>query len=449
MGVGSFGQYAPRLYVGYKLSDCLSARADLSALWSEGDYPYIDPLSHIESTRINNGISKYTGSVDLFGQEWHAKAYFNHSDRDCPGSLSYPAADTQRDWNAFVQGSWAHTYSRVYSSTLSAKASLDRLYYDGGSYTNDYRQYEMSIVSHHRFAVSEYLVLSADMDVAYDRLGSDLYSASRVGLDAQAMASLRLGRFAADLVLGYIGAFDSSVEGGEGRGSSNNALTPSLGLKYEFLPGLSAIASARRAYRIPTFNDLYYTGMGNPDLKPEDAWVTSIGVDWTRSMGAWRLGASADGYYNKLTNKIVSAPTEDPYLWSMFNLGQAETAGIDVSLSALWAQGPWSVGALAKASFQMLDDIPYAPKQSGVLTLDLGWKDLKLSAIYSFRGERLDSYQAAMAPYSTIDLTARYHLHFGLDLFLSGRNLSDSRYEIVTGYPMPARSVLAGVMYKW
>ena len=65
------------------------------------------------------------------------------------------------------------------------------------------------------------------------------------------------------------------------------------------------------------FNELYYVGYGNPELLPEDAWLTDLGIDFYRQISdKWGIKAKADGFYYYLTDKITSAPTEeDPNIW--------------------------------------------------------------------------------------------------------------------------------------
>ena len=45
-------------------------------------------------------------------------------------------------------------------------------------------------------------------------------------------------------------------------------------------------ASASRAFRVPSYTDLYYhdpANLGNPNLRPERAWTYETGVDWVPS----------------------------------------------------------------------------------------------------------------------------------------------------------------------
>ena len=57
---------------------------------------------------------------------------------------------------------------------------------------------------------------------------------------------------------------------------------------YAFRRGGKVYVNANRALRMPTFTDLYYNAgnqLGNRHLKPEEAWLLSVGYK-----GEWRLG---------------------------------------------------------------------------------------------------------------------------------------------------------------
>ena len=143
----------------------------------------------------------------------------------------------------------------------------------------------------------------------------------------------------------YEGAFDI------GR-LSRNAFSPSAEVRLKVSDGLDLVAFGRRAYRIPTFNELYYVGYGNPELRPEDAWLTDLGLDFNRTIGSfWTIKAKADGYLNFLTDKIISAPTEeDPNIWAPYNIGKVRSAGMDIMAGAAYASKEWKVSFDARYS---------------------------------------------------------------------------------------------------
>lgn len=74
--------------------------------------------------------------------------------------------------------------------------------------------------------------------------------------------------------------------------------------------------------------------MGNVNLKPEKATQYNIGFTWNDEISPFirLLSVSVDGYYNKVSDKIVAIP--NMYIWKMMNMGEVEIKGIDVNLSA-------------------------------------------------------------------------------------------------------------------
>ena len=58
---------------------------------------------------------------------------------------------------------------------------------------------------------------------------------------------------------------------------------PSVAAGFRASTRVKFRASASRAFRVPSYTDLYYqdpANMGNPNLKPERAWTYEGGLDW-------------------------------------------------------------------------------------------------------------------------------------------------------------------------
>jgi outer membrane receptor protein involved in Fe transport len=55
--------------------------------------------------------------------------------------------------------------------------------------------------------------------------------------------------------------------------------------------GLHAHASYGTAFKAPSFNELYYPGFSNPDLRPEEAKTAELGVRGTAVGVRWNLTA--------------------------------------------------------------------------------------------------------------------------------------------------------------
>lgn len=442
---GSFGTFLPHGRLDFRLSDNLSLRADASGTFSRGDFPYGDGLS-----RANNDISQVKAGLDLFGLtdggDWMAKAYYNGSDRGTPGSTDWPSTDRQTDRNAFVQGLMHKAFSPAASLNLSGKVSSDKMHYSSEWGDSDYSQTEAQLNASARFGVMKWLDLSAVASLQWDGLKSTSYDASRTDATAVAGASFKLDRLRADFTFQYEGTFDRG-------GNSHNVFSPSAGLRYKAADGLDIVGFARRAYRAPTFNELYYPGFGNPDLRPEDAWLTDLGLDWRTSCGVWTFKAKVDGFYNHLTDKITSAPSPDnPSLWLPYNIGEVRSAGLDVDAGARLDSGVWRAGFDARYSFQNAENVPFLSKHTVVLTADVSVKGWSLDAVWNYRGGRRDSY-GEMPDWHTLDLILGKAVTLGdcgpLVFKVIGRNLADFHYELNAGYPMQGRSVMGGVEFNF
>lgn len=454
---GSFGTYMPELSFGYKVADKVDASVNAAAIFSNGH-------------REHSGIEQYHGSLDFSGQAsavtWKAKAYFNHSDRECPGSLAYPALSQQKDLNAFIQGSAAIKAGSLYSVTLSAKAAYDNMKYKDTYSSSDYDQAEVQINSSHIVKAAQWCDVAVSASGKWNGLASSNYSMpsegllNRFGLTVAGSASFHTEIIKAKASLEYLGAYDR----GNGLRKDRHFFCPGASIRVTAFKGFDIVAFGKRSCLIPTFNDLYYAGSGNSSLKPEDAWLTDVGLEWHTSLGrCWSINAKADGFFNWLTDKITWAPSpEDAYIWLPYNIGKVRAAGADLSVSTTYTSGDWKAGASARYSFQDARDrtpdsytfdspVPYIARHTAVLTGEIGYKGWRLEAIWNFRDGRSDS-SGKMPSWNTLDLNASKTLKIKnickLDLMISARNITDTRYEISSGYPMPGWGLYGGVAVR-
>lgn len=116
---------------------------------------------------------------------------------------------------------------------------------------------------------------------------------------------------------------------------------------------------------MPTFNDLYYTDMGNAFLKPEYAEQFNVGLKYTRNFEKSpfmrMLDVSVDAYYNKITDKIIAYPKGQQFRWTMLNLGEVEIKGVDAVLNCLFTLGKLEVTDQVPVHIQKATHIPTRP----------------------------------------------------------------------------------------
>ena len=115
---------------------------------------------------------------------------------------------------------------------------------------------------------------------------------------------------------------------------------------------------SEEAYRVPVFNELYYVGYGNPLLRPEDAWLADLGIEYFLNIvKSWTVKAGIDGFVTLLENKIISAPSEaDPNIWQPYNVGKSRSTGVDAT-AGFAHKGDWEYSVDAKYSFQSSFDL--------------------------------------------------------------------------------------------
>ena len=454
---GSFGTWMPSVRFDVKASERVAISAYASGILTKGDFPYGDAGAR----RTGNDLKQIRAGYDVFGTleggQWQIKSYINASDRGTPGSLSWPSEDRQKDKNFILQGTLRKAFSELYTLNVSAKGAYDNIFYKSAWGDSNYDFSDFQLNSSHTFRLTDFWAVSLAADIEHGALKATGYDAARTAAIAALGSAFRLGRFSADVAVEYRGTFDKGA-------AALNSVSPSLDLRFKILEGLDITAFGRRAFRAPTFNELYYPGYGNPDLKPEDAWLTDLGIDWHRALGNWTLGAKVDGFYNFLKDKITSAPMpDDPNVWLPYNIGRVEAWGADVVASARYDDGCVAGGFSARyarqnaldktpGSYTFDQQIPYVARHTVVLAGDIAYAGWKLDALWNWRGGRFDA-SGQMPNWNSLDLSLRKSIKLcedsALTLFVTAKDLLDCRYELVRDYPMPGRSVLGGIEFKF
>ena len=112
---------------------------------------------------------------------------------------------------------------------------------------------------------------------------------------------------------------------------------------YEFKKAGTIYVNANRSLRMPTFTDLYYNAgnqLGNRNLKPEEAWLLSIGYKGNlsptlSSREGGRFSWAVDWYYRWGKNIIdwVYVPTDTKRPFHAENQQQVNATGLELSLA--------------------------------------------------------------------------------------------------------------------
>lgn len=440
------------------------------------------------ATRQNGDIQAVRAEMDLYGrgdanQEsgyWRAKAYTYHSSRGIPGAIVnnvWRRGERQSDNNTFLQYFWHKELSERYTARLAAKYAYYATHYQNRDTTqllidNHFTQQELYLTTTHVLSLTEGWSASASYDLRWNHLNSDAegfaFPTRLTQLASFATAvDTRFVQMQASVVFTHA---DDKVRRGISADETNH-LTPAFFISltpYSDRKRLLFKSFIKNSFRLPTFNDLYYTDMGNALLKPESAIQYSLGAEGnTLFGGSLSLSWSADLYHNTVHDKIVAYPKGQQFRWTMLNLGKVHINGIDLRAEAVSSIGkslPFGIrmqytyqdarDVTDPSSSYYKDQIPYIPWHSGSVTSWMQWQGLSLSYNFIYTGERYCQPENIMynhlQPWYTSDLSVsadlkqfrwRHPSHCpALRLTLEVNNLLNQQYDVIINYPMPGRN---------
>jgi outer membrane receptor protein involved in Fe transport len=161
---------------------------------------------------------------------------------------------------------------------------------------------------------------------------------------------------------------------------------------------------------MPTFNDLYYTDIGNADLEPEYATQYDLGMNWRHdsyTSFCRSFEVNVDGYHNRISNKIIAVPKgSGQYRWMMMNIGKVHIWGADISAQSEFAL-PADIALNLRLSYtyqRAMDytdptdndkpagsykgQISYIPEHSGSVVAAAYWRNFNLNYSFIYTGQR-------------------------------------------------------------
>ena len=501
MRFGSFALANPNVGVDVKFTDALSLTLDAEYVYSNGKYPFrykrvlpngetaydttaVRQNGDVNAVRTELGLHHYYRTTGF----WRVHAYNYWSERGVPGAIVNNVwRNGERLWdrNTFVQAEWKDEWFNRWSTRFLAKYANDYTHYKNYDVKllpsdNTYTQQEVYLSFANKIQLFRWWDVSVAYDYQYNTLsrenlllkaGSEhFYRHSHWLSAATAFNFKEYLRLQASVLMTAVQNDKSQI--------SNDKCRFTPGVFFSFRPypkvDLSLNAFYKQSYRYPTFNDLYYTDLGNANLRPELARQHSVELAYrlskdqrptTNDIG-YALSASLSYYYNRVTDKIIAYPKGQQFRWTMLNLGTVKINGIDakadVSLylplrfvlrSRLGYTYQTAIDVTNPADTYYRDQIPYIPWHSGSAVLGLEWSSKRgdhygLNYSFIYVGKRYSQQENTVynyvQPWYTHDLSI--YGEWGikpvwLKANLEINNLLGQDYEVIQNYPMPKQNI--------
>ena len=248
-----------------------------------------------------------------------------------------------------------------------------------------------------------------------------------------------------------------------------SSLNPKVGINIKPVAALPIHlrANVGTSYRVPTFNDLYYAGLGNASLKPERATDYDFGAigELNNDRIPFYGILDVDYYRIEMRDGIVWRPTDQSQtIWIPENFQKIVSSGIELSLnlyynSLLALKGNYFFGrsldvsdATDPSTYEK--QLIYIPQQQSSFVAEA------MPGIYTFTvavryvGERFSSADntASLSPYAVTYVSASARIDDGAFEILprvSVDDLFNRDYEVIPNYPMPARTYRLGLSFQF
>ena len=215
--------------------------------------------------------------------------------------------------------------------------------------------------------------------------------------------------------------------------------TGSIAYGLRLSPAVLLYARRGRAFRAPSFNDLYFPGFSNPNLKPERSEQGEIGVRWNTSVSR----ASLVYFDNRIDDLIAF----DLVTFTPLNVRKARIKGWELSGDTLFA-GVSIKGALtaqkpidANTGLQLRS----RAKLFGSLAANYSIGQWQIGSDVVASGRRYDSAtesaSSRMGGYAILNARVAYQVNKMWSIEVNAQNIADRKYEMARGYNPQNRSV--------
>lgn len=492
-GLGSYGQknFFGRFSQGFRLKGVSTAGYSISfsdnRAKNDFDYYLNSGVNKVLRNRENSDYNTQSFDADLTFSEsdkvmLKLSANYTHFERGVPGiDIGYATGTArQTDKNIFSGASLFRRISRVLTmkSTLGYRNALQK-YFDPATFgfsspiNSFYRLNNYSASNVFSFVPEKNYSFDAGAEVSFSNITSN---ETDEGKQFQA-AALWAGKFEFLRKGSPVFTIYPTVRYDHFSNiNTKNVVTGKLGVNIKPFAAadLHFKSSFGNNFSAPTFNELYWKDIGNPDLKPERSISFDAGI-------YYRLNLAAEheleiSYYNiNTTDRILWTP-ESAAIWKPINVGKVRSEGIDVSLRSVFALAKklttqtainYTFGSAMKKNEDYPGDpsynkqLIYLPKEMLKASIMLNYlttskfiKFVSFSLFYNFSTRRYTNFENTefIPRYDVLDGNIGLGFQAGdieVGLKFIANNLLNESYSVLPGYPMPLRNFKTEINIKY
>lgn len=483
-GIGSYGQRKlfGRLSQGFRLKGNKSAGYSISfsddRAKNDFDYYLKSGVNRVLRNRENSDYNTQSFDADVTYSEsdkimLKLFANYTHYERGVPGiDIGYATGTARQiDKNIF---SGASFFRRI-SGALSMKSNLGyrnalQKYFDPATFgfstpiNSFYRLNNISASNVFSFVSEENYSFDAGAEVSFNNISSN---ETDEGSQVQA-AAFWAGKYEKQFKRSVTFTIYPTLRYDHFSNiGTKNVVTGKLGINIKPFSEaeLHFKSSFGNNFSAPTFNELYWKDIGNPDLRPERSVSFDAGI-------YYRLNLLAENeleisYYNINTSDRIIWTPESAAIWKPINVGKVKSEGIDISLRSAFTifnrlTSQTTINYTFGSALKKNEDYPgdpsynkqliYLPKEMVKASIMLNYlttskflKFVSFSLFYNYSTRRYTNFENTefIPRYDVLDGNIglgfqKGDVEFGLKFIAN--NLFNESYSALPGYPMPLRN---------
>jgi len=428
-----------------------------------GNYEYYfnDGTGNILKERSNSSFSNFDFGLTLqfFPDSLSRFRLFSiyiSQEKELPGhetGIPSPiSGQIDKNWNSIL------SYYRLFSSSVSLNASL--------GFQNNLQRYWIRPLTnsvYKNLATSFQTHLRADFNDIKLSAGYEFMNAKTESRELASLVNRNVHSafFSSEVNISDFIRFFPSLRFDNYSDLSKEVITGRLGVNIRPVKSLNLHVRANIGtnFRAPTFNDLYWKDSGNRDLNPEKSTNSEVGAIL---IFPWFLNLTLEGGYTYINSvdKIVWTP-KTAFIWTPKNIS---TSYSKVAFANITTQKSFneifvslSGGVTFTEARKTSRDFPtdpsfdkyifYVPRQSIKASAQFIWNSYGLNFFYTHSGMRFADMEnkITLPPHNILDANIfwKFSLYkIGGEIRLEANNITNSDFQVISGYPMPLRNYL-------
>ena len=411
----------------------------------------------VEKNRDHNRTESATVLIDIektnTERAFSSKLWLLDSMNEIPGGISSQNEAAQQE-DSFVR--WATTWKQQFgphrfrTSTYFSTQQLD--YIDKSSDVNS-----ISTTGYSAFDAS----LSSSITPTLQTIGAVQFSRASVN-SSEYPADVARNQLSVNLQSVWMPLKNLFVYPGlrfDSYSDFGNAYSANAGVNYSLLDGsLFLKSSISRNFTTPTFNDLYWPALGDPNLDPETMVKAENSIEFRMHQERLKTNLEITAYQAEVKNGIRWLPQSNGQSAPQ-NIESLEVRGLEFKINTyvqieevgifLGGSVNQALATIAEPRFEndrsVNKQLIYTPEWQYKSNVSLQFRSFTTSLFYAFVDERFTTSDHSspfdpMPAYNTLDLVSslgvssflgRHQLQVGV------RNMLDERYSVIRDYPMP------------